>query len=65
MFSGHDYGKLLRHQLGFAFAADSGRVDKAIALAFTLHQLVDCVSRGARDGRNDCARCPGKLIQQR
>src|SRR5208283_1895435 len=51
----HHHGKLLRHELGFTFAADSGGVDEAVAMAVVFDHFVHGIARGTRDGGNDRA----------
>jgi hypothetical protein len=50
MAAGHDDGKLLGHEIGFALASDSGGVDDTEALAVVLNDFVDGVASGSGDG---------------
>src|SRR6185437_13718879 len=62
MAAGHDDGKLLGHEVGFALAADSGGVDDAELLAVVFDDFIHGVTRGSGNGGNDGARGPGERI---
>ena len=64
MLARHHHGELLRHQSGFAFAADTGSVDEAITLFVPLYDFIHSVARGAGNWRHDSSRRTGELIQQ-
>ena len=60
----HDDGELFRHQVRLALSANAGGINEAETLAIMLHNLIDCIPRSARDGRNDRSVGADKPIQQ-
>jgi hypothetical protein len=64
MAARHDDGELLGHEVGFAFAADSGGVDEAESVAFEFDGFVNGIAGGSGDGRDDGAGGAGEGIEQ-
>src|SRR5215469_13986424 len=65
MLACHDHGKLLGHQMRFALAPDSSRVDEAKALAIPLDHLVDGIACRAGDRGDDGSIRFGEAVQER
>src|SRR6202030_2109860 len=53
MLSRHHDGEFLRHEMGFALAPDSGRVNEAETFAVDLDDFIDGVTSRARDWRHN------------
>src|ERR1700683_999411 len=51
--------------MSLAFAANSGGVDEAEAASIVLNNFVDCIARGAGNGRNNGGVGSREAIQQR
>src|SRR2546427_146091 len=64
MLTGHDYTQLLSDQLGFTFAPNACRIDKAIAFLAAEHDRVHGISGSSGFGRDNGALRTGQLIQQ-
>ena len=64
MLARHHHRKLFRHEVRLALAADSSSVYEAESLAIALDDLVHCVARGARNGRDYGAVRAREAIQQ-
>ena len=65
MLARHHYGEFFRHQVGLAFAADAGGIDKSEGFAVVLDNFIDRVTRGPRDRRDDGPLGAGQPVQQR
>src|SRR6185437_15196076 len=60
----HHDRKLLRHQVGLAFAADAGGVDDAELLTVVVNDFIHGIAGCTRNGRNDGACGSSKRVQQ-
>ncbi len=55
----------LRHQVGLAFAANAGGINKAEALTIALDDFIHGIAGGAGNRRDDGTARAGKPVQQR
>ena len=65
MAARHDDAEFFGHHFGFALAADAGSIDEAELVALEVDDLVDGVTRGSGDGRDDGAAGAGERVEQR